>query len=50
MNYQLEVTDLKRVFSKFGPVSDVNIIGDSKTKAIILMEDLSHGRQAEKMT
>lgn len=47
-NYQFEVNDINKVFSKFGPVKSVEMIGGTKTKAIVTMENPSHGRQAEK--
>lgn len=47
VEYELEQDDVRKVFEKFGPVSQVEINGKSN-KAFVRMENLQNGQQAEK--
>lgn len=47
VNYQLENKDVRKVFEKFGSVASVEVIENAR-KAIVVMEDLAQGKQAEK--
>ena len=47
LNYELEKSDVRAFFEKFGPVTSVDI-QENSNKAVVVMEDVQHGHQAEK--
>lgn len=47
VEYELEQSDVRRVFEKFGPVTNVDIF-EKSNKAVVTMQELQDGYQAEK--